>query len=602
MKGLVRSSLVCLLLSSFCLMPVFACMTLVVGKDVSPTGHVIVAHNEDVGDRAMVEHGWVDAKSWPEGAVLPAEPEHAAIPQVENTYGFYWTQVKPGTGGYSNADGFLNENGVLLVSNSCADSKVMIFDDSRLTDGGIEYNLRRVVAERATSARDAVDIIINMVETYGYVPSGRTYTVADKDEAWQVQIASGKIYVAVRCPSDEVVVIPNHYTVHSLSDFAPEDIICSGNLISYATDWGFYDPETDGEFDFAQVYQDDFTWKSPENIYRHAHAISILQGKTWTEDYYPFSVKPRGKVSVETLKQILRDHYEGTYDDPSWSRAVVPGAAPHDTTIRRICTGTTVESVVCQFDEIPQLTTLWSAFGRPCELPYVPLHPLIGRLPKEIDQMSDSAQELANHLRPDYDLVTYEDSGWQLFRDFENRMEMVYERNISKLSRLLWNMEQGMTMANAQVVERASGLYSEGKMPEANDLLALFDQRQTTKALSVITDFSRNFNEVPAYCIGNISLSKPSSEFYIIFDMPSGAVPMEESMKFGLGFLNTRLQYSSPVEGSLKSVGNDRWQVVFRPADLMNKVHAPGRFEFYLGGMSTSGDSFVSQIMVRFVR
>lgn len=590
------------LMMLLCLTPVWACMTVIVGKDVSPTGHVLVAHNEDVGDRAMVEHGWVEPKVWPQGYLLPAEPEHAAIPQVDETYGFYWTQVKPGTGGYSNADGFLNENGVLVVSNSCADSKVMVFDDSRLTDGGIEYNLRRVVAERATSARDAVDIIIDMVETYGYVPSGRTYTVADKDEAWQVQIASGKVYVAVRCPSDEVVVIPNHYTVHKLSDFAPEDIICSENLISYAEDWWFYDPATDGEFDFAKVYQDDFTWKSPENIYRHAHAVSILQGETWTEDYYPFSVKPRGKVSVDTLKQIMREHYEGTYDDPAWSRAVVPGGAPHDTGIRRICTGTTVESVICQFSDTPVLTTLWSSFGRPCELPYVPLHPLTGSLPAEIDQMEDSALELERHLFPDHDLVTYENSGWQRFRDFENKVEMVYEQSISNLTRLLWSMEYSMASANTKIVDQADGLLEEGRHAEAVELLASFDQTQTTKALSAITDFERGLNEIDAYCIGNISLSNPSPEFNVIFDMPAGEVPMEESMKFGLGFLNTRLQYASPIVSSLRNVGTNRWQVAFSPSALANRIHAPGLFDFFLGGRTTSGDSFVAQIMVRFVR
>lgn len=585
-----------------CMTPVLACMTLVVGKDVSPTGHVLVAHNEDIGGRTMVEHGWVEPKVWPDGYLLPAEPGRAAIPQIGETFGFYWIQAKSATGGHSNADGFLNENGVLVVSNSCADSKVMVFDDSRLTDGGVEYNLRRIVAERATSARNAVDIIIGMVNAYGYAPSGRTYTVADKDEAWQVQIASGKLYVAVRCPSDEVVVIPNHYTVHKLSDFAPQDIIYSENLIPYATDWWFYDPETDGEFDFAKAYQDDFTWKSAENVHRHARAMSILQGRVWTEDSYPFSVKPRGKVSVDTLKQILRDHYEGTFNDPAWGRAAVPGGAPHDTAIRRICTGTTIESVVCQFSDVPALTTLWSAFGRPCELPYVPLHPLTGRLPREIDQMEDSSLELECHLLPDYALVAREDSGWQRFRDFENRMEMVYEQNIFALSRLLWSMECGMADSNATAVERASALFQAGRGTEAIALLATFDQIQTNRALAVITDFSRNFNEAPAYCIGGISLSNPASTFYVTFDPPAGERPMEESMKFGLGSLDIRLQYASPMPGSLRCVGDGRWQVAFSPSVLMNRIYAPGLFDFFLGGRTTSGNSFVSQLLVRLVQ
>ena len=213
-----------------------ACFTMIVGKDASETGQVMVTHNEDDGGRAMVDHGYVPAQDWPAGTVLPADEGRAAIPQVSHTLGYYWAQLKPAAGGYSNADAYYNDAGVLVVSNSNASSKVDTTDESRVTDGGIEYNLRRVIAERATSARDGVDVCIEMVESWGYAPSGRAYTIADKDEAWMVQIVSGKYYVAVRCPDDAVIVMPNHYTVHSLNmegfvrgehNLYPDDLIDS---------------------------------------------------------------------------------------------------------------------------------------------------------------------------------------------------------------------------------------------------------------------------------------------------------------------------------------------------------------------------------------
>ena len=88
--------------------------------------------------------------------------------------------------------------------------------------------------------------------------------------------------------------------------------------------------------------------------------------------------------------EVQSEHYEGTSEDAATDRA--PGGNPHDTTLRRICTGTTDESLICVFDETPLTTTLWTAFGHPCELPYIPLHPLAG-IPVKIDKMEVSSVE-----------------------------------------------------------------------------------------------------------------------------------------------------------------------------------------------------------------
>ena len=85
---------------------------------------------------------------------------------------------------------------------------------------GIAYNLRRAVAERAESARDAVHLLMVLVRRWGYASPGRAYTVADADEAFMIQIVHGKHYAALRVPDDAVVVMPNHYTIHCPSAFS----------------------------------------------------------------------------------------------------------------------------------------------------------------------------------------------------------------------------------------------------------------------------------------------------------------------------------------------------------------------------------------------
>lgn len=117
--------------------------------------------------------------------MIKFEKNAAAIPQVEKTLGFYWTQTFVPDGA-SFADGFFNDKGVWIGTNWCGE----IFDADRMEvkDSGIGYGIRRIVAERATSARHGVEIAIELLKEYGYFHDGRTYTIADANEAWQIAI------------------------------------------------------------------------------------------------------------------------------------------------------------------------------------------------------------------------------------------------------------------------------------------------------------------------------------------------------------------------------------------------------------------------------
>ena len=112
--------------------------------------------------------------------------------------------------------------GVLVCSNSARTENSC--DPGELVDGGIGYNLRRAVAERAVSARNAVEVLTGLVSRWGYASPGRLYTVADSREAWIVQVVFGRrSWVARRVPDDEVALLPNCYTVRRLK---PPLLIC----------------------------------------------------------------------------------------------------------------------------------------------------------------------------------------------------------------------------------------------------------------------------------------------------------------------------------------------------------------------------------------
>ena len=80
--------------------------------------------------------------------------------------------------------------------------------------GGIGYGIRRLMAERAHTAKEAIDIAIKLLGEYGYFSEGRTYTVADKNEAWQIAIHKGNTWVARRVQDNEIVYIPNLSLIH----------------------------------------------------------------------------------------------------------------------------------------------------------------------------------------------------------------------------------------------------------------------------------------------------------------------------------------------------------------------------------------------------
>ena len=369
-----------------------ACMTFVVGKKISPTGHVVVGHNEDDWPPFETHHGLLTARDWPEGAVLPATAGcNPCVPQARHTLAAYWGEVKFPYGD-GNADTFLNERGVFVVSDSGGNSTERMDDPSMLLDGGVKFNLRRAVGERATSARDGVRIICELVEKYGYAPSARIYTVADKDEAWLVQVVHGRNYVAVRCPDDEVTIMPNLYTVYELDAWPAEDVIVSPGLMENAKRKGFWDGVS--KFNFAKAYQgsydygEEHAFEHPNNTGRFRQAIRLLTGREWPEGKpYPFSVKPaKSSFSVDDLRAVMTAHNaplrDGRHVLETWS----------------ICSSTTIESEICVFADDPLDAEMQVAVGRGCERPYYRFRPFRDGLPAEIDESSTAEERLASHV------------------------------------------------------------------------------------------------------------------------------------------------------------------------------------------------------------
>jgi len=353
------------------------CFTVLVGKNASADGSVMVAHNEDDRGDIIVNLRKIKARDY--GAPQRVDLGKGAFFETDGrTNGFLWIEATT----QEFADSFINDHGVLVTSDSCS-SRVA---ESDLTDGGIGYMLRRLMAEKATSARDAIRIAGELIEKYGYRAGGRTYSIADKNEAWMLAALRGRHWYAQRVPDDEVAIIPNHYTIRGIRPDDADHFMGSMDIVEYAVKNGWYDAAKDGPFDFKKAFErpSNRDFFSDGNTMRHWRGLNLLGGKSWdfSRDY-PFSIKPGKKVTAEALKAVLRDHYEGTeYDATDGYKT----GTPNHTKYRTICTASTINSFVVSLDPKrpePISVSIWLALGKPDTTVFLPLYYGVENLPPE---------------------------------------------------------------------------------------------------------------------------------------------------------------------------------------------------------------------------
>ncbi|MDD8027803.1 MAG: C69 family dipeptidase [Acidobacteriota bacterium] len=344
------------------------CYTVLVGKKASSDGSVMLAHNEDDRGDILVNLRKIPGRDY--GSPQRVDLGKGAFFSTDGrTNGFLWLEATT----QEFADGFINEHGVVIVSDSCP-SRIT---GGELTDGGIGYMLRRLLAEKATSAREAVRIAGGLIEAFGYRASGRTYSIADKKEAWMLAVLNGRHWCAQRVPDDEIAIIPNHFTIRKVRLDDPDHFMSSPGLIEYAAKNGWYDKAKDGPFDFKKAFERpaaaDLTRDG--NTLRHWRGLNLLTGTAWEiGPDYPFSAKPGQKNTPEARRAVLRDHYEGTaYDATDGYKT----GSPNKTKYRTICTASTIHSLIVSLDDKrpePLEVRIWLALGKPDTTIYLPLY------------------------------------------------------------------------------------------------------------------------------------------------------------------------------------------------------------------------------------
>jgi dipeptidase len=201
------------------------------------------------------------------------------------------------------------------------------------------WDLMSLALLRAKTAREAIEVITRLVEQYGYGSEGESFSIADPNEAWILEMmgtgGEGKaVWVACRVPDGMITAHANHARIGNFPLDDPDNCLYSPNVIDLAIEKGYYNPESGQAFRFNDVYDP----PSPEHLkYTETRVWSIFNRAApsanlspdysrgiQTADPYPLFVKPDRKLSLQDVFRLARDHYENTPMDMT----VGPEAGP----------------------------------------------------------------------------------------------------------------------------------------------------------------------------------------------------------------------------------------------------------------------------------
>jgi dipeptidase len=199
-------------------------------------------------------------------------------------------------------------------------------------DGLLHYFLlMRLALQRAKTAREAVKVMSELVEEYGYASSGESFSIGDPDEAWIMEMigpgtgGKGAHWVALRIPDGSISAHANMSRIGEFPLNDPENCLYSPNVISFAEEKGYYDRKSGKPFSFRYAYDP----PRPSSLRtcagrvwsmfrRSAPSLNLSpdfqRGVKETEPY-PLWIKPDKKLSLQDVMGIMRDHYEGTEFD-----------------------------------------------------------------------------------------------------------------------------------------------------------------------------------------------------------------------------------------------------------------------------------------------
>ncbi len=306
----------------------WACTSLIATKGATTDGSTMITYAADshvlygeLYNQPAADHAPGSTRKvidWDSGRYL------GDIPEVPHTYATI---------------GNMNEHG-LAIAESTWGGRSELHDPQGIVDYG---SLIYITLQRARTAREAIEIMTSLVRDHGYASEGESFSIADADEAWIMEMIGkgpgnkGAVWVARRVPDGYICGHANHSRIHQFPLNDPETLY-SPDVIDFARSKGYFNGK-DEDFSFSRAYAvtdygalrgcDARVWSyfnkmTKGNVDQYLDWVMKGQGEP-----LPLWVKPAQPVSVDDMKWMMRDHFEDTPMDMTKDVGAGPYAVPY---------------------------------------------------------------------------------------------------------------------------------------------------------------------------------------------------------------------------------------------------------------------------------
>lgn len=315
-----------------------ACTNFLISKGASIDGSTMITYAAD-SHTLYGELYYQPAADYPAGALRDIYEWDTGkflgrIPQPAHTYSVV---------------GNMNEFQVAIGETTFGGREQLEKQSGAIMDYG---SLIYVALQRAKTAREAIEVMTDLVEKYGYASSGESFSVSDPNEVWILEMIGkgegekGAVWVAQRIPDGYISGHANQARITTFPMNDQANCMFAKDVISFAREKGWFDGKNT-EFSFSDVYAPvDFSGARFSDARVFAGFNKVYSGMKQYEEYVlgnvkhggenkfptnrmPLWVKPDKKLSVQDVMGMMRDHYEGTALDMTKDVGAGPFKLPY---------------------------------------------------------------------------------------------------------------------------------------------------------------------------------------------------------------------------------------------------------------------------------
>lgn len=307
-----------------------ACTNILVSRGASKDGSVMITYSGDapympkllyVPSRTFEDGDMMKVIAWEDDEIV------GRIRAARQTYAVV---------------GLINEYQVSIAETTTGGRREL-----RNPKGMLDYDgLMMLALQHSKTAREAIEKMSSFAAEYGYSSGGESFSVADKNEVWLMEVigkgpgVNGMVWVAARVPDGYITAHANNSRIREFPMDDPENWMYSPDVVDFAVEKGFYDPASGKAFSWRDAYHPNISVVSKRvcaarvwSVYRRSapsqnFSPDYHRGVEGTEDY-PLFIKPDEKLSVKDVMFLMRDHYEGTEFDMTKGIDAGPFGSPY---------------------------------------------------------------------------------------------------------------------------------------------------------------------------------------------------------------------------------------------------------------------------------